>query len=61
MIFSWLFPGNFWIVGKLTELGEGLDHGGLVLPDRLHGGHILRGEVEAVTLEGGGGGQNYDL
>ena len=34
----------------LTELGESLDHGRLVLADRLHRGHVVRREVEAVTL-----------
>ena len=43
------------VVGILTELCQGLDHGGLVLPDRLHGGHVLRRKVEPVTLEGEGG------
>ena len=43
---------RFCVVGTLTELRQRLDHGGLVLADRLHGGHILGGEVEAIALQG---------
>ena len=48
------FSKKFWDAGTLTELSQRLDHGGLVLADRLHGGHILGGEVEAVALQGEG-------
>ena len=51
----------FRIIRILTELSKGLHHGGLVLADRLHGGDILRGEVEAVALQGGGGVKTEDL
>ena len=46
-----LFFAFLLFVEILTELCQGLDHGGLVLPDRLHRGHVVRGEVEPVTLE----------
>ena len=59
MDFFWLFDDDGDDEGgegddhddeALTELGESLDHGRLVLADRLHRGHVVRREVEAVTL-----------
>lgn len=35
----------------LTESGERLDHGRLVVPDGLDGGEVVVEEVDAVALE----------
>jgi hypothetical protein len=41
---------NFNVKKKLTESGECLYHGRLVVPDGLDGGEVLVQEVDPVTL-----------
>ena len=39
------------VFALLTESGERLDHGRLVVPDGLDGGEVVVEEVDAVALE----------